>query len=371
MQRLPLPQPTHEELHHSNVLKQRIIQAIHASPTQSISFYDYMNLALYAPQLGYYVAGKECVGVQGDFITAPELSELFSMGIAQHCLDFLQDHPTSTVLELGAGSGKMVATLLRYWQEAHALPQHYCILEPSPSLQARQRETLYAQVPDLINRVTWLTRLPETGFNGIILGNEVLDAMPVELITCEQEVFKQVHITVENDQLVWTTQTLPTNLQVLVNQLPLPTINGYTTEINPQLNAWINTMGNLLNQGFLLIIDYGYPQIEYYHPDRQQGTLQCFYRHHVHDNPLINVGLQDITASVDFDALAQAALQANFKTADWTNQANFLIQNGLEQHFQQLLLQNPNQQYALAQQIRVLTLPAEMGERFKVFRADK
>ncbi|MBK8453099.1 MAG: SAM-dependent methyltransferase [Thiofilum sp.] len=371
MQRLSLPVPSAEELAHSQTLQNLIMHQIQASPTHSMSFYDYMNQALYAPQLGYYVAGKTCIGTQGDFITAPELSDLFSMGIAQHCLAFLHSEPNSTVLELGAGSGKMAAALLSYWESQDALPQHYYLLEPSPSLKAQQLATLQARLPHLMDRITWLERLPDQSFQGIILGNEVLDAMPIELIRYEQGQYQQVHVTEHNHQLAFTTRTAPQHLQALIADLSLPSIAGYTTELNPQLNAWVNTLGALLTKGFLLLIDYGYSQAEYYHPDRTQGTLQCFYRHHVHDNPLLYSGLQDITASVDFDALTQAAVKAGFHSTDWTSQAHFLIQNGLEQHFQQLVFSNPELSYSLAQQVRILTLPAEMGERFKVFRADK
>ncbi|WP_051081526.1 class I SAM-dependent methyltransferase [Thiofilum flexile] len=371
MQRMPLPLPSQEELAHSQLLHAHILQHIQASPSHSISFYDYMNKALYEPYLGYYVAGKTCIGTEGDFITAPELSDLFSMSIAQHCLSFLQNEPHSTVLELGAGSGKMAATLLSYWEAHHVLPAHYYILEPSPTLKAQQFTTLSTTLPHLIARVTWLEHLPESGFTGIIVGNEVLDAMPIELLRYEHGQYQQVQVTEQNQQLSLITQPLPSYLQPLVAQLPLPNIEGYTTELNPQLNAWVNALGALLTQGFLLLIDYGYAQSDYYHPDRSSGTLQCFYRHHVHDNPLLYPGLQDITASVDFDALTEAALKAGFHTADWTTQAHFLLQNGLAEHFQQCLNESPTQSYALAQQIRILTLPAEMGERFKVFRADK
>ena len=371
MQRLPLPLPSTEELAHSKPLHQLIMQQIQTSPTHSISFYDYMNRALYQPQLGYYVAGNVGIGAKGDFITAPELSDLFSMGIAQQCLTWLQATPQSDVLELGAGSGKMAAALLSYWEAHNALPQHYYLLEPSPVLQAQQFATLQTRLPHLMPRITWLERLPPQGFKGIILGNEVLDAMPVELVRYQQGHYQQVHVTESNQTLAFMTQPDSAHLQTLLADLALPAIEGYTTELNPQLNAWFKALGALLTEGLVLLIDYGYSQADYYHPDRVQGTLQCFYRHHVHDNPLLYPGLHDITASVDFDALTQAALQAGFHTADWTTQAHFLMQNGLETHFHQLLCANPEQRYTLAQQVRILTLPAEMGERFKVFRADK
>jgi SAM-dependent MidA family methyltransferase len=371
MHRLRLPQPSPEELAHSQRLQEKLRQLISNSLTQSISFYELMNRALYEPQLGYYVAGKQCIGTQGDFITAPEISALFSMSIAKHCLSFLQTNPHSQVLELGAGSGKMASTLLHYWEQWGAPPQHYLILEPSPTLQARQRETLQATVPHLLPKVQWLSTLPSQRFTGVLLGNEVLDAMPIELVRYTEGTYQQVHVTTNTTSFEWVLQPLPSTLEQHLSRLPLPHLEGYTTEVNPQLFAWMNTLGQVLEQGFMLLIDYGYSQTEYYHPDRSQGTLQCFYRHHVHDNPLIYLGLQDITASVDFDALTDAALQAGFTDADWTTQANFLLSNGLEQHFQQLLDEFPTQGYALAQQIRLLTLPAEMGERFKVFRADK
>lgn len=348
-----LPTPSPEALAHSLRLAQRIHARI-AAQGGSIPFREFMHMALYEPELGYYVAGLQKIGQQGDFITAPEISPLFSQCLAQQCAQVLQDIPNGDILEFGAGSGIMAADILQHLETLQCLPAHYYILDLSPELQDRQRQTLQQRVPHLLPRVQWLKRLPEPAINGVILGNEVLDAMPVELFSYVEEQRVPRHVCSQGDDFAL---------------VPLET--NYTSEYNPALPAWMQSVSAALQQGVLLLIDYGYEQADYYHPERTQGTLICHFQHRVHDQPLLYPGLQDITASVDFTAAAEAGITADMELAGYTTQAMFLANNRLENLFIQALNANPAEQYALAQQVRRLSLPSEMGERFKVIAFSK
>ena len=329
-----------------------------------------MQTALYEPGLGYYVAGLRKIGAEGDFVTAPEISPLFSHSIANQCAQLLTELPNSSILELGAGSGRMAAQILLRLEQLACLPEYYFILDLSPDLQARQRETLAADVPHLLSKVQWLNRLPTAPFQGVILANEVLDAMPVELFTVTDAGIATVQVVVQPEGFSFTTddsQQAADIEKLLANDLVLP----YTSEFNPALAAWIHSLADCLAAGALLLIDYGYERADYYQPERNQGTLVCHYQHRVHANPLIYPGLQDITASVDFTAVAEAGLAAGLDLAGYTTQAAFLLNCGLEDLFIAALQTNPQASYHLAQQIRTLSLPAEMGERFKVMALTK
>lgn len=333
---------------HSEQLAGRIRAAITAN-SGSIPFREFMHMALYEPGLGYYVAGLRKIGKEGDFITAPEISPLFSQCLANQCAQALAELGGGDILELGAGSGVMAADMLLRLEALDCLPQRYQILDLSPELRDRQRQTLQAKVPHLLERVEWLNTLPTKPIRGVIVGNEVLDAMPVELFTL-----------VAGERVI-------RHVEILEDGFGLVTVDGtYTSEYNPALPGWMRSMADLLEAGALLLIDYGYEQKDYYHPERTQGTLICHYQHRVHDNPLLYPGLQDITASVDFTAVAEAGVDAGLELAGYTTQAAFLASSGLEELFMQALQTTPAAQYKLAQQVRTLSLPSEMGDRFKV-----
>jgi len=343
-----LPTPPAEALAHSAQLAARIRAAI-AANGGNIPFREFMQMALYEPGLGYYVAGLRKIGREGDFITAPEISPLFSQCLANQCAQVLTGLGGGDVLELGAGSGIMAADILARLEQLACLPTHYYILDLSPELRDRQRQTLQRHVPHLLGRVEWLDSLPATPMRGVVVGNEVLDAMPVELFTL-----------VEGERA-------NRSVQVQGDGFSLVEVAGhYTSEYNPALPGWMRCMEKLLEAGALLLVDYGYEQRDYYHPERDSGTLICHYQHRAHDNPLLYPGLQDITASVDFTAVAAAGLDAGLELAGYINQAAFLANSGLEECFIAALQANPSDQYRLAQQVRTLSLPSEMGDRFKV-----
>ena len=359
-----LPPPTAEEIAHSTQLSACIHQAIHAAGG-SIPFAQFMRMALYEPSLGYYVAGLRKIGKDGDFVTAPEISPLFSQCLANQCAQVLHELGGGDVLELGAGSGIMAADILMQLEKRECLPRHYYILDVSPELRDRQFHTLQRKVPHLLERVTWLDSLPAQPLRGIILGNEVLDAMPVELFRIMDGEMFTLSVTANDAGFAFV--TAPHAAPSPYESLP----DHYTSEYNPALPAWLQSVADCLTAGVVLLIDYGYEAREYYHPERNQGTLICHYQHRVHDNPLVYVGLQDITASVDFTAVADAGLDAGLELYGYTTQAMFLASSGLEQAFLAALQARPEQQYALAQQVRLLSLPSEMGDRFKVIALGK
>ena len=356
--RQALPPPTAEEQAHSDRLVRLIVDEIAASDGK-ISFARFMELALYAPGLGYYVAGKYKFGAQGDFVTAPEIGSLFARCLAHQCQTILTNMEGGDILEVGAGSGVLAADLLLVLEAADALPEHYFILELSADLCERQAEMLLQKAPHLVDRVHWLDALPDS-FRGIVLANELLDATPVERFRVTESGLNQIHVAWENNRFVWQEQPIDTTIQ-------LPTLPvGYVSEINLHAEAWVRSLGDILKQGVILLIDYGFPRAEFYHPQRSQGTLMCHYQHRAHDDPFILVGLQDITAHVDFTAMAEAGTDAGLSLLGYTSQAAFLLGNNLDQI---VAVSDPNdvrKHLELTQQIKKLTLPHEMGELFKV-----
>lgn len=333
-----------------------------------IPFSRYQEQVLYAPGLGYYSAGAEKLGPVGDFITAPEVSSLFSRCLARQCAQLLKQLPGAGMLELGAGTGVMAAELLAELHRLGQMPSEYAILETSASLRARQSITLASRVPKLAGRVRWLDTLPKRGWRGIVLGNEVLDALPVELFRKSSGGVEQGFVTWAEDRFqlgfaMPQDERLVHQLRVIEAELG-PLADGYRSELNLAMAAWISALAEPLGQGAFLFLDYGYPRREYYHPQRTMGTLICHYRHRAHSNPFILPGLQDITSFVDFSAVAEAALAADLALAGYTNQAHFLLGCGLLELAGDMT-HDPERQVRLATEIKQLTLPSAMGERFK------
>jgi len=359
-----LPQPDLIAATQSQHLLHSIIQSIHAA-SGKISFAEFMQRALYTPQLGYYSSSLRKFGKSGDFVTAPEISPLFSQCLARQCQPVLSHLEQGIILEFGAGSGVMAAELLKELQQLDSLPSVYWIVELSADLQQQQYETLQQQIPELLNKIQWLDKLPEQPFDGIILANEVLDAMPVERFRVVDGQIQQFYLSEANGQLNYQFEPGETELLQAVNALNVDFPDGYESEINLALSSWIHSLAEILKRGLILLIDYGFPQHEYYHVQRNQGTLMCHYRHQSHPDPLILLGLQDITTHVNFTAVAQAAVDANLEVAGYTSQANFLLATGL---LDKLSTCSPNdpQFFRLSQQAKMLTLPSEMGELFKI-----
>lgn len=365
-----MPAPTDDAIEHSKQLEALIREEI--SDKHTIPFSRFMELALYSPGMGYYSAGSKKLGAAGDFITAPEISPLFARCIAKQCEQVLPQLDKKQILEVGAGSGIMAADILLALDQSDHLPENYFILETSADLRHRQQTTINKDAKHLVNRVIWLDALPEGGFEGIILANELLDAMPVQKFRINNSVPFELFVGIENNRLTLLEQEinnarLKSKLDSLATALP----DNYESEINLNAEAWIQSISNCMHKGLVLLIDYGYPQHEYYHKDRTAGTLMCYYQHYTHDDPFALLGLQDITTHVDFTAIAQSADDAGFNITGYTTQAFFLLGCGLESMAQDLINADLKQRIELSQQIKKLTLPSEMGEQFKVMALSK
>jgi SAM-dependent MidA family methyltransferase len=328
-----------------NTLNDLILAKIDASGGK-IPYSIYMELALYAPGLGYYANGLQKFGPTGDFTTAPEISPLFGKSISHAIQDF-------HLLEFGAGTGILAKTLL----ENHKNIKKYWILEISSELQHRQKELL----KDYLDKVTWLTELPQEPFSGVILANEVIDAFPVTKFLWKDNKTYEYFVTQNNNQLsLIIDEASNSRINQFVETLDLP--NNYSSEIHLTLKPWIKSLSECLKSGLILIIDYGFPRHEFYHPERSEGTIMCHYQHRAHADPLYKPGEQDITAHVDFTAIAEAAVENNLEIAGYTSQAGFLLDNNLLDF---------SQGAEDAAAIKLLTLPTEMGELFKVIALTK
>jgi len=359
----PLPAPPAAALAVSAALEQLIAAEI-ARGGGRLSFARYMELALYAPGMGYYMAGARKLGRDGDFVTAPEISRLFGRTLARQLRE-LAALGLDEILEIGAGSGALAADLLLELERLGCAPQRYLMLELSPDLRERSRDTLAARAPHLLERVSWLNQLPAR-FAGIVLGNEVLDAMAVHrVIRCRGDTLEGfVQHDAAGGGFLDLEGPASEALRRAAEELPLPD-DDYRTEIQLAARGFIRSLGGVLERGVALFFDYGFPRHEYYHPQRNRGTLMCHYRHRAHDDPYFLPGLQDITAHVDFSAIAGAGRDAGLDLLGYAGQAQFLVNCGITD----VLAETPaaDAAYApLAAGAQKLLSPAEMGELFKV-----
>jgi len=366
-----LPPLTEEEAEHSARVEALIRRRI-AEAGGWIGFETFMDLALYAPGLGYYSAGSAKLGRAGDFVTAPEVSDLFSRCIARQCAEILQGLGGGDILELGAGTGRMAAVVMQTLAELGAPPERYAMLEVSADLRARQRDRV-AKLPEpLRDRFIWLDRLPEQPVRGIILVNEVLDALPCRrFVTTGASAgigVRELGVAVEGQSLVErdapADATLTRAWEALRDELPAPLPEGYSSEICLRAAPWIAGVGERLECGLMLLLDYGLPRAQYYHPQRVRGTLRCHFKHRAHDDPLVNLGVQDITAWVDFTRVAGAAAAAGLAVSGFATQAAFLLATGIERDLADA--RDPVEHARIAGEARRLLLPGEMGEAFKV-----
>lgn len=368
-----LPEPGPDAREHSAQLTDFIRNQIRGAGG-AIPFSRFMELALYAPGLGYYSAGSRKFGADGDFVTAPELGPTFAECVAHAVAPVLRELGAEAIFfELGGGSGAFAEAALKQLAALDAVPARYRMLEPSADLRERQQAHLRSALsPDLFARCEWLSGPPETEWRGVLFANEVLDALPTPRFSIlAGEVFEE-HVTLDaQGRFMRVDQPADALLHAAVrhierdNEAPLP--ESYRSEILPQLPYWIQAVGGLLSDGVMLFVDYGYPRREFYMPERSSGTLVCHYRHHAHDDPFFLPGLQDLTAFVDFTALAEAGVNAGFDFSGYCAQSSFLIGNGLQQRLEAIeAIEDEAERYRRHQEIKKLTLPGEMGERFQV-----
>lgn len=336
----------------------------------AIPFAEFMHLALYAPGDGYYASGHKRISAEGDFITAPTLSPYFGHSVAKQCQAILAHYPNGVILEFGAGNGALCAQILDWLDKHNSLPERYYILEVSPSLRAEQQERI-ANLPAKQRLcVEWLDSLPTQAIQGVILGNEVFDAMPVHRFLHQDGNVLESMVNYEDNRFV--ERFVPTQNPALEHyvktHIPL-TLSPYQSEVNLTLPAFMQSLSSILEAGSALWFDYGFPRHEYYHPDRRTGTLMCHLKHRSHSNPFFEVGQQDITAHVDFTHVAESAYDAGFRIAGYANQASFLLSLGILELLQQE--EDLVAGYNASQQVKKLLDPQEMGELFKVIALQK
>lgn len=369
----PLPAPDPAALEYSAKTAALISREIESAGGW-IPFSRFMELALYAPGLGYYSAGMHKFGAAGDFVTAPEISALFGQALAQQAAQVLR-RTDGNILEIGPGSGRLAFDLLSELERLGQLPERYFLLEVSADLRQRQQYLLARFAP----RVEWLDTLP-AAFSGLIIGNEVLDAMPVHLVAWGEDRLFERGVSLKDGQFSWSERKLTSGelfdiAASLAPTLALPRDAGegknYVSEIGLAACGFIATLAGLLEKGAILMLDYGFGQNEYYHPQRNSGTLMCHYRHYAHDDPFYLPGLQDITAHVDFTAIAEAGVSHGLNLLGYTSQAHFLINSGITDLLARASPEQASAYLPVAAQAQKLLNPAEMGELFKAIALGK
>ena len=367
------PQPDTEAVAHSNALLSSI-QALIEKEGGWVNFAQLMDAALYAPGLGYYSGGAKKFGFEGDFVTASEISPLFSQTIARQVKQVLSalkaKSKQTDILELGAGTGRFARDLLLEMAKLEQLPTRYMILEVSAHLREVQQSTLKAALPkELLSRVVWLDALPGY-FDGLIFANEVLDALPVHIVKKTADGLAEMVVVSEDAGLAWQEKpALSSALKGFVAEIDL--MDGYTTEVCLAASGLVASLAGILQSGMLLMIDYGFSRDEYYHPQRNQGTLMCHYRHRAHGDPLVYLGLQDITAHVDFTRVAEAGVANGLELIGFVTQAQFLINAGITELLASIPAEDSANYLPLVASAQKLLSPAEMGDLFKVIAFER
>ena len=329
-----------------------------------IGFDEFMSMALYHPGKGYYSNGSKKFGRDGDFITAPETSDLFGFCIAKQCKQILDSFPY--ILEFGAGNGTLACQILFYLAKHNQLPKYYYIVELSADLKDRQRKLIEKVLPEVLDRIIWLNELPNE-FEGVVIANEVIDAIPAKRIKKMGGKFHEQGVCIKDDSLEYAFSSLNINLDDY--SIPDSLEEGYTTEVNIQARGWIHSVYSMMKRGVVLIIDYGMDRDTFYHPQRVEGTLRCYSQHKATENPFENIGTQDITTSVNFSDLADASKEAGFNIEGYCTQAMFLISLGIQEFLSEE--KDSDQKISYAQEIKQLILPSTMGESFKVLALKK
>lgn len=362
---MALPAPAPEALAHSQRLQLQIASAIREAGGW-IPFSRFMELALYAPGLGYYSGGARKFGAAGDFVTAPEMTPVFAQTLAAQAAQIMAAS-APRILEAGAGSGRLAADLLLELELRKALPERYSILELSGELRERQHDTIMASAPHLLDRVEWLDQLPQK-FDGLVLANELLDALPAHIVRwCDDGIFER-GVSVKADEFCWLERPAAGAVLAQAQKLATDSVpgGGYLSEIGLATAAWTASWADILGSGALLLIDYGFPRREFYHPQRNEGTLMCHYRHHAHPDPFYLPGLQDVTVHVDFTLIAEAGTEAGLDFLGYTTQAAFLFNCGLTEVLARTPANDARRYLPVVSAAQKLISPAEMGELFKV-----
>ncbi len=361
-----LPPPTAAEMRRCQRVTTQLTQEIREAGG-AIAFPRFMEYALYAPGLGYYTSSAPVFGPSGDFVTAPGLGKLFAYCIARQAAKILQ--PGEVILEIGAGDGTLAIDLLEALDELACLPQRYLLVERSATLRRLQQKRCQELIPQWLDRIEWLSELP-TRVSGLVLANELLDALPAERLQRTTKGFIRAAVRYSEPDFTWTALELEQGSELAnwcaTQLLPRALPNGYVTEVGSVANRWLADISARLQRGVILLIDYGYDADNYYHPQRDHGTLACYYRHRVHDNPLLWPGLQDISVHVEFSSLARTARAAGLDCLGYSTQAGFLLGAGILDRLQHFQHQDSAHYLALSNEVKRLTLGSEMGELVKI-----
>jgi SAM-dependent MidA family methyltransferase len=371
-----LKKPGLTQIAHTEALVQ-VIKARVDENNGWIGFEEFMELALYAPGLGYYSAGATKFGESGDFITAPLMGNQFAGCVARQCIEVFENLPVdepTTIIEFGAGTGQLALDLLMYLDSHHRFPDRYLVVETSAEMKQRQQALIESTHPEYLAAMDWLDIIPEQAVSGVIIANEVLDAFPVMRFEIDNDgTARELGVSMADGQFVWkvSSHQVPQQFQERLNTYSLP--SGYQSEINRRAEAWVQTVGEKLGAGVMILIDYGYPRLEYYHRDRVQGTLKCHFQHQSHNDPFFYPGIQDITTHVDFSAVAAAGRLVGMEVVGYCSQGGFLISMGLLDNFEKKRKSAipVTDIVSLSQEVKKLTLPHEMGELFKVIALSK
>lgn len=365
-----LPDPDPDALERSRGLSALIANEI-GQNGGVIGFDRFMELALYHPRLGYYAGNSPIFGIYGDYITAPESGQLFANCIARQCME-VQNYLGGSITEYGAGSGRLACGLLQRMQKLNSVPDRYLIVEKSPQMRQRQRALIQKCVPELSDRVRWYDEHPKEEVSGIVIANELLDAMPVKRIVVAQGEIKELGVELRDGRFSWlpmatTERIIPEGAMNHWFRLP----DNYVSEFNPNLVEWLGGLSESVDKCVVLLIDYGYPRHEYLHESRRFGTLKCHYQHRIHNDPFYYPGLQDITTAVDFTTVAEIAAEIGFDVTGFTTQTSFLTSCGLERLMQNEQTDDPVLRYERGQEAKRLLLPSEMGQICKVMALAK
>ncbi|MCZ6895125.1 MAG: SAM-dependent methyltransferase [Gammaproteobacteria bacterium] len=346
----------------SSLIRSEILKAGGA-----IGFDRYMQLALYEPSLGYYTGSSSIFGPGGDFITAPESGELFARCLARQCIQIL-DAIGGSIVEYGGGSGRLACILLQILEQQDALPASYVIVEPSPRMRCRQETLLRDNVPACFERVRWSDKHAPLETDGIVIANEVLDAMPAKRFIVVDGSIRELGVGLNAQSFCWTVlDSVALEVTGIERQrngkVLLP--DNFISEFNPALKAWFTDLSSVLRRAVVILIDYGYPRHEYFHPSRSSGTLKCHFQHRVHDDPFLYPGAQDITVAIDFTLVAELAVDAGLRVAGFTTQTRFLLACGMDQFVEASAERDDAGQLKLAQEAKRLLLPSAMGQTCK------
>ncbi len=367
-----LPPLSANNLKKSQSLINRLIQSVQKSG--SIGFDEFLNLALYDSENGYYCHKHAIFGADGDFITAPTRSSLFSMIIAKQCLQILEQTSDGCIVELGPGDGQLTKDIVLYLHKFSALPESYFLIETSPALKEKQKELFEECIPEYLPKIQWINQEQIPQLSGVIIANELLDALPFKRLQVINNQFYEMSVSYEKEEFIWKIIEINSSIeQYIEKHIPNELLEHeqYQTEIHLMYEPLLKQIMQKLKKGVFLIMDYGSAKHDYYSHDKQKGTMRCFYQHRVHDDPYINIGFQDITSDVEFSAFTKIAYQNGYDILGYTTQANFLLGNDIQSIYNEIINNTDLDTIKLNSELKSLVMPDEMGERFKVLALGK